>query len=383
MPATNMASRQQSVRVQDINGLLNRLYPPGYAEEWDNVGLQVGDPQARVEKILVCLDPTRDALELARAESAQLLISHHPLIFRPLKNLTPSDATGRLVWQAARDGLAVISLHTNLDRACPGLNDWLAEQLRISDAVPLQAGRDPQLFKLVVYVPAEHVEPVAEALFAAGAGQIGNYDRCSFRTPGTGSFRPGVAAQPFIGRQGETEHCSEFRLEVLVPAERLDQVTRKMLKAHPYEEVAYDLLPLANRRSDIGLGRIGRLEQPVVLEAFVGQVKAALGCESLRWVGEPDRQVAKVALCGGSGASLLAEALRQGADVLVTGDVKYHDARSAQEMNIGLIDAGHFATEQLMVARLVEVLRQEMSERNWAVQMIPMSGETDPFRIRT
>lgn len=378
-----MASRQQSVRVQDINGLLNRLYPPEFAEEWDSVGLQVGDPLARVEKILVCLDPTWEALELARAQSAQLLISHHPLIFRPLKNLTPSDATGRLVWQAAREGLAVISLHTNLDRAFPGLNDWLAEQLRVSDAVPLQTGRGPELFKLVVYVPSEYLDPVAEALFAAGAGQIGHYDRCSFRSSGTGTFRPGAEAQPFIGRQGETEHCSEFRLEVLVPAEHLARVTRKMLKAHPYEEVAYDLLPLANQRTDIGLGRIGRLAQPITLAAFAGQVKDALGGASLRWVGEPNRLVGKVALCGGSGASLLAEAVRQGADVLVTGDVKYHDAKIAQELNIGLIDAGHFATEQLMVARLVAVLEQEVSERNWALEIIPMAGETDPFRIGT
>jgi dinuclear metal center YbgI/SA1388 family protein len=377
-----MASRQATIRVQDLNGLLNNLFPPQFAEEWDNVGLQVGDPQAVVEKVLVCLDPTGAALEQAARVSAQLIISHHPLIFRPPKTLTPTDSTGRLVWQAARDGIAVLSAHTNLDRARPGLNDWLAERLGLVDVTPLLLGSGQELFKLVVFIPADHLEPVADAMFAAGAGQLGKYDRCSFRSAGTGTFRGGEGSQPFLGRQGEVESASEIRLEVIVPAERLSRVTRKLLKAHPYEEVAYDLLPLANRRDDIGLGRIGRLPQPLPLEEFVGQVHSALGCRSLRWVGEAERSVTKVAVCGGSGASLLAEALRQGADVLVTGDVKYHDAKNAQELQIGLIDAGHFATEHLMVEQLVATLKQAVAERNWPLEIVPMIGEQDPFRVR-
>jgi dinuclear metal center YbgI/SA1388 family protein len=375
-----MASRQPTVRVQDITGLLNRLYPPQFAEDWDNVGLQVGDLQAPVEKILVCLDPTGAALDQAEAANAQLVISHHPLIFRPLKSLTPTDSTGQLVWQAARAGIAVASVHTNLDRACPGLNDWLAERLQLNESLPLQFGRGQELFKLVVFVPEAHLDQVAEALFAAGAGQIGKYDRCSFRSSGSGTFRAGAGAQPFLGQPGETEVASEFRLEVIVPTERLARVTQKLLKAHPYEEVAYDLLPLANRREDIGLGRIGRLAKPVALKTFAGQVKTALGGHVLRWVGAPERLVSKVALCGGSGASLLTEAVRQGADVLVTGDVKYHDAKIAQEQNIGLIDAGHFATEHLMVERLVSTLQQLVAERNWPLVIVPMTGEADPFR---
>jgi dinuclear metal center YbgI/SA1388 family protein len=377
-----MASRQPTVRVQDITGLLNRLYPPQFAEDWDNVGLQVGDPQAPVEKILVCLDPTRAALDQAAADNFQLVVSHHPLIFRPLKNLTPTDPTGKLIWQAARAGIAVASVHTNLDRARPGLNDWLAETLQLTDSVPLQFGQGQELFKLVVFVPQTHLDEVAEVLFTAGAGQIGNYDRCSFRVSGTGTFRAGDGAKPFLGQPGTTELAAECRLEVLVPAERLARVTQKLLKAHPYEEVAYDLLPLANRRVDIGLGRIGRLPQTLPLEVFVEQVKTVLGCQTLRWVGEPERSVAKVALCGGSGASLLAEAIRQGADVLVTGDVKYHDAKIAQEQQIGLVDAGHFATEHLMVGRLVATLKQAVAERNWPLEIIPMNGEQDPFRVR-
>lgn len=376
-----MASKTPTTRVQDLAGLLNQLYPQAYAEEWDNVGLQVGDPQAAVDKVLVCLDPTEAALEAAAAAGAQLVVSHHPLIFRPLKSLTPVSEPGKLAWRAVQRGIAIYSAHTNLDRARPGLNDWLAARLQLHDCTPLQFGQGQELFKLVVFVPESHLDPVTEALFAAGAGHIGNYDRCSFRCAGTGTFRGGSDSQPFIGTPGEQEAAAEYRLEVIVPAEKLARVTQKLFKAHPYEEVAYDLIPLANKREDIGLGRIGRLEQSCSLAEYVEQVKAALGCHALRWVGDPQRQIRKVALCGGSGASLLSEAVRQGADLLVTGDVKYHDARIAEEQNIGLIDAGHFATERLMVAGLVGQLQQAVVERNWKLEVLPLAGEQDPFRF--
>jgi len=373
-------TRQQTSRIQDLNGLLNALYPAQFAEDWDNVGLQVGDPLARVDRVLVCLDPTREALAEAAERHTQAIISHHPLIFKPLKQLTPNSETGSLVWEAVRSDIAVFSLHTNLDRANPGLNDWLAEKLQLEGCQPLLLGRGDELFKLVVFVPEGHLEVVAEALFAAGAGQIGNYDRCSFRTAGTGTFRGGEGTDPFLGAPGETEQASEQRLETIVPRERLARVTRALLKAHPYEEVAYDLIPLANQRSDIGLGRIGRLAQATTLEAFAASVKQILGCAALRWTGQAGQKVAKVAVCGGSGASLLQEAVRQGADVLVTGDVKYHEARSALEQGVGLIDAGHFATEHLMVAGLTKALSQAAAERGLPIEFIAMNSEADPFQ---
>jgi dinuclear metal center YbgI/SA1388 family protein len=318
---------------------------------------------------------------MARAQGAQLLVTHHPLLFKPLRRLTPEDPVGRVVWNAVRDGVAIISAHTNLDVAAAGLNSWLAERLGLDVSEPLQdsAGR---LLKLVVYVPAGYEEALSEALFAAGAGEIGAYDQCSFRSAGTGTFRPGPGTTPFIGKSGEREAVAEFRLETVVPQRRLSKVLEKLLKAHPYEEVAYDLIPLANPRPDTGLGRIGRLALPLPLAELGARVKAALGCHSVRLTGELERPVHKLAVCGGSGAGLIQEAKRRGADVLVTGDVRYHDARLAEELGLALIDAGHFATEVLAVAGLVAALGKQAAANQWPLEIIAYEDERDPFVVR-
>lgn len=368
-------------RVQDLLGLLNGLAPSALAEEWDNVGLQLGDPLAEVRRILVALDPTAAMVEQAVAAEAQLLVSHHPLIFRPLKSLTTADDSGRALLRAARGGVAVLCAHTNLDRARGGLNDWLAELLGLTQVRVLQAGAG-ELFKLVVFVPCGYEDAVAAALFEGGAGHVGDYDQCAFRGVGSGTFRPGSQAAPFIGRAGGArETVREVRLETLVPREHLNRALQKMLKAHPYEEVAYDLLALHNRRADVGLGRLGRLAAPLALDAFARQVKASLGCASLRLVGDGARVLSKVAVCGGSGASLIAEALRQGAEVLVTGDVKYHEAQQALGQGLALIDAGHFATERPVVPRLAQFLRQALAAQGWTTEVMEAEGERDPFRI--
>jgi len=328
--------------------------------------------------VLICLDPSEKALDAAVAAGAQAIVAHHPLLFRPLRSLVPADETSRILFRAVREGVAILCVHTNLDRGRNGLNDWLAARLGVAAARPLAAGGE--LLKLVVFVPAGYESQVADALFAGGAGEVGRYDRCSFRSSGTGTFRPGPGTTPFIGRAGETEAVRELRLETVLPREVAGRAVERMLKAHPYEEVAYDLIPLTNRRSDVGLGRIGRLEQALPLGEFALQVKAALGANSLRLVGDAGRRVAKVALCGGSGSSLLAEAARQGADVLVTGDVKYHEAKNAESQGIALIDGGHFATEQLMVEGLSAVLRREAEKKGLNVVFHEMKGESDPFR---
>ncbi len=371
--------KERIVRIQDLVGLINALYPPAFAEEWDNVGLQAGDPSAQLSRVLICLDPGPKSIEAARTVGAQAILSHHPLIFRPLKNITPCDETGRVLFAAIREGIAVISAHTNLDRAPGGLNDWLAARLGLVHTAPLAFAGGGDLLKLVVFVPTGYENQVADALFSAGAGKIGHYDSCAFRSRGTGSFRPGADTSPFIGRQGEVEAVAEIRLETIVPRELVNRVVGKMQKIHPYEEVAYDLIPLGNRRPDLGLGRVGRLPEPVTLGEFARQVKAALGVRFLRLVGDAETRVAKVALCGGSGASLIADAARQGADVLVTGDVKYHDAQNALSQGLTLIDAGHFATEQLMVAELAQTLRSAAQQRGLDIEFVKMEGEVDPF----
>jgi len=371
---------KRAPRIQDLVGLLNRSYPPGLAESWDNVGLQVGDPTTELTKVLICLDPSLTALAAARKIGAQAILSHHPLIFRPLKSLTPNEETGRIIFQAIQKNIAVLAVHTNLDRARNGLNDWLAQTLDLQDAVPLAPGDPGGLLKLVVFVPLGHEDRVADAMFDAGAGVLGNYDRCSFRSEGIGSFRAGEETQPFLGEKGVVERAAETRLETIVPRERLPKVLDRMQKAHPYEEVAFDLIPLNNRRPGIGLGRIGRLARPVRLDSFARKVKKILGAVTARQVGDPAGKITKVAVCGGSGASLIGEALRQGADVLVTGDLKYHEARYAEQGGLAVIDAGHFATERLMVNHLSEILNQAAQVSGLGLKFVAFAEETDPFR---
>jgi len=372
-------AKTRIARIQDLLGLLNAQAPPVLAEEWDNVGLQVGDLSAEVSRVLVSLDATEATVAAALAAGAEALVCHHPLLFRPLRQVSLADETGRIVAAALRGGLTILAAHTNLDRAADGLNDWLAVRLGLQAATPLEAP-EGLLYKLVVFVPASHQEILAEALFDAGAGEVGVYDRCSFRSSGSGSFRPGVGAQPFIGQVGETTLVEEVRIETLVPKEALSRVVTRMLKAHPYEAVAYDLLPLANSRMDVGLGRIGCLPAATSLEEFTATVKTALGVSHLRRVGVATQRVKKIAVCGGSGASLLAAAARQGADVLVTGDVGYHDARRAESLGIALLDAGHFATEQIMVDGLAQRLAKRAKERGLAIEIHPFVGETDPLQ---
>ena len=371
---------KQGQRIQDLVGLVHSLYAPDLAEDWDNVGLQVGDPGAPLERVLVALDPGLAAVEAARDAGAQALVTHHPLLFRPLKRLTADDAVGRVVWTAVRAGVAIISAHTNLDSAVAGLNSWLAEQLGIAQSTPLQPAAGDYL-KLVVFVPAGHEQNVAEALFSAGAGEIGAYDHCSFRSPGTGTFRAGEGTNPFIGEIGRNAEVEELRLETVVPRRKLLRVLDKMHKVHPYEEVAYDLVALQNQVPGAGLGRIGRLPEALSLDAFAAQVKVSLDCDHLRLTGAGSRTVHKVAVCGGSGAGLLQTAHRQGADVLVTGDVKYHDARQAEELGIALIDAGHFATEKLMIEQVTHALQRASGDRHWEIVFEAYAGEQDPFRL--
>ena len=374
-------AKQKTARLADIIGLLNRLCPPDLAEDWDNVGLQVGDPAAKIDKILVCLDAEEIAIQEAHRQGAQLIISHHPLIFRPIKHLSPTNMTGRVLFQAIKQGIAVVSAHTNLDRAADGLNDWLAERLGVKDLIPLEPPVTGHFYKLVVYVPLGHEIEVRDAIFAAGAGHIGAYDHCSFSSRGTGTFCGRQGTQPFIGTPGEIEATEEVRLETIVPASALNKAVLRMLKAHPYEEVAYDLIPLANERLDVGLGRVGQLEKTISLQQFAEQVKAALQLSSLRLVGDLKQQITRVAVCGGTGMSMFSAAVRHGADCLVTADIKFHEAQRARAEGVTLIDAGHFATEQIMVAELSNRLMKVCSERQFEVDIIEMTAEEDPLVV--
>lgn len=372
-------AEKNTARVADIVGLINRITPPHLAEDWDNVGLQVGDSSASVRRILVCLDVEQAAIAEADRLGADLIVCHHPLIFHPLKRLTLSDSPGSIIYRAIQKNIAIIAAHTNLDRSVDGLNDWLAAQLGLMAVTPLERPRSDGYYKLVVYVPGGHEGPVMEAMFAAGAGHIGAYDRCSFRTSGTGTFRGGVETTPFIGTPGTYEEAEELRLETIIPIHLRERIVDRMTRAHPYEEVAYDLIPLANPVYGPGLGRIGVLDKKLTLDTFARQVKTALGVSAVRMVGAADQLIGKVAVCGGSGMVTYADALRLGADCLVSGDIKFHEAQRARTDGMALIDAGHFGTEKIMIEKMAERLTSLIAAERYGLEVITMTSEQDPF----
>lgn len=350
------------------------------AESWDNSGLQLGDPQAVISRVMVALDATPAVVESALASGCQLLVTHHPLIFKALKSISSSGTPGRLIHAAIHGGLAVISMHTNYDIAEGGLNDLLAGRIGLSGCTPLQVTSTQELVKLVVFVPEEHLDQVRLALLPQ-TEILGAYRDCSFAAAGEGTFTPLDGATPYIGSIGEQERVAEQRLELLIDRSALGRAIKALISAHPYEEPAYDIYPLLNQGAKLGLGRIGRLAEPVSLAAFSARLAENLQAPGLRFVGDPDSILAKVALCSGAGASLMHAAARAGADVLLTGDVKYHDAREAEELGIALIDAGHFPTEIIMADEVAARLGRMLVAAGYGeCEVVPCAVERDPFR---
>lgn len=368
-------------KTSDIAGIINKIAPVSLAEAWDNPGLQIGDPSAEAVRIMVALDPTPAVIDSALAASCQLLVTHHPLIFKPLKSISAATPQGALIQRAIKGGLSIISLHTNYDIADGGLNDLLARKIGLSGCAPLKVTTARELVKLVAFVPVAQLDQVRNALFPFVA-QLGAYRDCSFAAGGTGTFTPLEGAKPFTGTVGKLAAVSEERLELLLERVDLSRAVKALLAAHPYEEPAFDIYPLLNEGIRLGLGRVGRLAEAVKLSEYVEQLRGALAAPALRYVGDPAARVSKVALCSGSGASLLHDAVRAGADVLVTGDLKYHEARDAEDLGLAVIDAGHFATEIIMVQEIVERLDRALGMAGYTdFRVEACRTESDPFRI--
>ena len=362
--------------------VLHAAFPPGDAEAWDTVGLQVGDPADPVDAVLVCLDVTPATLAEAEAQGASLVVAHHPLFFRPLERLTPGSATGRLVLQAARAGLAVAAAHTNFDVAAEGTTEPIQRLLGMTDARPLTKTGGGYA-KVVVFVPVEATAAVMAAGFSSGAGGIGEYDECSFRVSGTGTFRPSDTANPAVGERGRRNEVAEDRVEMVVPTERTSAVVAAVTAAHPYEEAALDVYPLAGvgpgAAPPKGLGRIGDLATPMTVAEAARRLREGLPSPLLRAAGDPDRIVTRVAACGGAGDSLIGAAQAAGADLYVTGDLRHHVATDALTMGMALIDAGHYATEAAALPALVKRLTDGATERGLSARLLASSVSTEPW----
>jgi len=364
------------ITVDTIEQRVHALAPPALAESWDNVGLLVGDPAQAVTTVLVALDASPSVLDQAAACGAQMLVVHHPLLFAPVKRLVEDDGSARLARRLVREERSLLAAHTNLDSAPRGLNQYVAELLGLRDLQPLIPTGVHPLLKLAVFVPEDYLDAVRDAIAGAGAGHIGNYSDCTFGVAGAGTFRPLAGASPFIGTRGALERVREVRLETIVRRAQLAQVLAAMCAAHPYEEVAYDLMPLENRWPSAGVGRIGTLEEPMRAAVFLDHACAALATDRLLLVGETDRPVQRIALCTGAGSDFAEAARRAGADLYLTGEVKHHQALLAHTQGPVLIDAGHFATERPAVALLAAYLAAE-----FPTLTILRAEEYDPFIV--
>lgn len=331
------------MKVKEIASAIEKVAPLYLQESYDNAGWQVGDGDSATTGVILCTDVRESIVDEAIASGANLIISHHPLIFHGLKKLIGRTDVERIVLKAIRHGINIYSAHTNLDNARGGVSYKMAEKLGISQVEVLDA-QQGTLCKVVVYVPQQHAAQVENALWDAGAGQLGDYDRCSYRVQGEGRFRACPGAHPYVGEQGADHVEQEVRVEVLVHKARTGAVIAAMLAAHPYEEPAFDVIPLQNADRYSGSGVVGNVE-PIEAEAFLQRLKASFGATTIKYSGELNRTIRRVALCGGSGAFLVQKAISSGADIYVTGDMKYHEFQG-NEQRIILADIGHYESEQ-------------------------------------
>jgi dinuclear metal center YbgI/SA1388 family protein len=365
---------------QIVVSLMEQLAPKHFAVPDDRIGLQLGSLRKEISKVLIALDVTEAVVEEAIRIQANLIIAHHAIIFRPLTHLQTDSPAGRLYEKLIKHDISVYISHTNLDVADGGINDMMAEALGLTDVTHLEAIHTEKLKKLVVFVPEDHHEKVMQAVFQAGAGSIGDYSHCSFNIVGTGTFCPGEAAQPFIGQKGKFERVNEVRLETIVPESLERKVIAAMLKAHPYEEVAYDLYSIDLKGRTFGLGRVGKLASPISLSQFTEQVKIALDVPFARVVGDLNREVRKVAVLGGSGGRYVKHAQFAGADVLVTGDIDYHTAHDAIATGVALVDPGHNA-EKIMKIKIANYLQTQLANKKYTTDVVPSAVDTEVFQL--
>lgn len=352
--------------------------PKRYAEDWDPVGLHIGELGRPVDRVLVSLDVDERVVDEAIERGAQLIIAHHPLFFRPLKRIWTDTPEGRIIAKCIEHRISVYAAHTNLDVAPGGVNDLLADRLQLVDRKPLQSSYGEALYKLVVFAPVEAAETVREALAKAGAGTIGAYEACSYEMTGTGRFTPTEEANPQIGSRGTPEAVEEVRIEVLVPELKKARVLKALLRAHPYEEPAFDVILLDQQTDEQGLGRIGRLEEPMTLRQFAQRTKEQLDVPAVRIVGSPEEVVQRVAVLGGSGSKYVHAAKRAGADVYVTGDMDFHTAQACEAMGLAVVDPGHHA-EKVMIEGVAARMNEDARTNGYDVTFLESTTHTETF----
>jgi len=351
------SSQYYMVKIRDIVAAIEEFAPLALQENYDNSGVQVGDVRQESSSALICLDVTGAVLDEAIQLGCNLVIAHHPLIFKGVKSLTGKDYIEQCLIKAIKHDIVIYASHTNLDNARSGVSFKMAEKLGLKN-VQVLTPMDDKLLKLITFVPGEYVDKVRNALFAAGAGQIGDYDQCSYNSEGYGTFRAGEGTSPFCGQQGEMHKEAEVRLETIFPDFIKGKVVQSLLSAHPYEEPAFDIISLKSSWNNVGSGVVGELDSAEDELAFLARIKRTFAASSLKYSPLLNRPVKRVAICGGSGSFLIPDAIRAGADLFLTGEIKYHDFFNHRNA-IVLSDIGHYESEQYTNELICEIIRKK------------------------
>jgi dinuclear metal center YbgI/SA1388 family protein len=370
--------RERQMKIKDIAEQIEKIVPLKLAQDWDNVGLLIGDAGKNVKRILLTIDITADVVAEAKKLKTDLIVSYHPVIWDGLKKIT-TEGPSSIVHELIRRNIAVFSIHTALDVVTGGVNDGLAEIIGIEDGKPIGDYVDNPAddnYKLVVFVPAESLARVSNAVFAAGAGAIGNYSDCGFGTDGTGTFLPLDGSMPSIGKKGKLEKVLEIRFETIVPAEKLDKVVTAMRKAHPYETPAFDIIKLYNSQNKFGLGRIGKLTKPLKIEQIIRRIKKHTGAEACGLIGKEKRLVKKAAVCAGSCGAIINLVIAAKADLYLTGELKHHQALAAQEAGLTCICLSHTVSERFILKKFAKQLQKQLNSTTIKIS----KKDADPFK---
>jgi dinuclear metal center YbgI/SA1388 family protein len=367
------------VRVDQILALVEQEAPAGLAYDWDRVGLLIGSMHQEVNKLVVALEASEAVVQGAVSVGAQMVLSHHPLLFQPVERFCPDKPLERTVAYAIKHDLAVAAAHTNLDIARNGLNVYLARLLGLTRTEPLEITKNELLIKLSVFVPLGYEDRVREAISRVGAGIIGNYSDCSFSVRGQGTYKPGTGAQPWRGVAAELHRLSESRLEMVVPESLVAAALEAMQAVHPYEEVAYDLYALKNQGFTFGIGQVGEWPEPRPFEKLTAELKQLFKVPHIKMTGQPPSLIKRAAVCGGSGGEFISRARDKGADIYLTGDIRYHQAVGWSEENMAILDLGHFATEALFIPEWGRRLAADLQAAALPVEVVVDAWGKDPF----
>jgi len=360
---------------------IDELAPFRLAYDWDNVGLQIGDPGAPVERALIALEMNPEVLARARREGCEAILTHHPLIFQPLKAVRGDTPAGRLQLDLIRAEIGLIAAHTNLDRVLRGTNGALAAKLGLLETKVLEPAVLNEMYKFTVFVPREYTPKLIDAIHRGGGGRIGDYSHCTFRAPGTGTFVPEKGANPFLGKPGEFEQAEEDRLETLVSRRNLKTVLYEVMQAHPYEEVAYDVFPLYDANPAFGLGVSGRLPVKLTLRAVAEKLREACNSNLTCIVGDGSKRVEKVAIITGSAGSSVRTVNPNSTDLLITGELTYHNALEAKERGLAVITLGHAASEKIFAPFVRDELLREDAIKKSGIELLTYEDFPEPFDL--